>query len=130
MQDNTKRGERVLFWMNVIFILFVAFWLQFVFMIASIYLLFGDLLALFTGMLFMVLSFCIAAGIFISLVVFCISYLSWLHRAISNLRLLTTTSFSPMGAVLLTCIPFVVRFMRETPNEDMVSEIDRLYGGV
>ena len=29
----------------------------------------------------------------------------------------------------LTCIPFVVRFMRETPEEDQVSEIDRLYGG-
>ena len=29
----------------------------------------------------------------------------------------------------LTCIPFVVRFMRETPDEDLISEIDRLYGG-
>ena len=29
----------------------------------------------------------------------------------------------------LTCIPFVVRFMRETPEEDQISEIDRLYGG-
>ena len=28
----------------------------------------------------------------------------------------------------LTCIPFVVRFMQETPDEDQVSEIDRLYG--
>ncbi len=29
----------------------------------------------------------------------------------------------------ITCIPFVARFMKETPNEDQVSEIDRLYGG-
>ena len=29
----------------------------------------------------------------------------------------------------LTCIPFVVRFMQETPDEDQISEIDRLYGG-
>ena len=29
----------------------------------------------------------------------------------------------------LTCIPFVVRFMRETPDEEQLSEIDRLYGG-
>ena len=29
----------------------------------------------------------------------------------------------------ITCIPFVARFMRETPDEDQVSEIDRLYGG-
>ena len=28
----------------------------------------------------------------------------------------------------LTCIPFVARFMRETPDKDQVSEIDRLYG--
>ena len=29
----------------------------------------------------------------------------------------------------ITCIPFVARFLRETPNEDMVSEIDKMYGG-
>ena len=29
----------------------------------------------------------------------------------------------------LTCIPFVARFMKETPDEDQVSEIDRMYGG-
>ena len=29
---------------------------------------------------------------------------------------------------LLTTIPFVVKFMRETPDEDLTSEIDRLYG--
>ena len=28
----------------------------------------------------------------------------------------------------LTCIPFVARFMRETPEEDQESEIDRMYG--
>lgn len=125
MQDNTKRGERVLFWMKVIFILFVAFWLQFVFMVASIYLLFGHWLALCTGMLFMAFAFCIGAGIFISLVVFCISYLSWLHRAISNLRLLTTTSFSPMGAVLLTCIPFIGYFLNYFIFSDMVKSQEK-----
>mgnify|MGYP002621429559 CR=1 FL=1 len=29
----------------------------------------------------------------------------------------------------LTCIPFVAQFMKETPDEDQVSEIDRMYGG-
>lgn len=29
----------------------------------------------------------------------------------------------------ITCVPFVARFMRQTPDEDQVSEIDRLYGG-
>ena len=29
----------------------------------------------------------------------------------------------------VTCIPFVMRFMRQTPAEDQQSEIDRLYGG-
>jgi putative MATE family efflux protein len=29
----------------------------------------------------------------------------------------------------LTCIPFVARFMKETPAEDQMSEIDRMYGG-
>lgn len=125
MQDNTKRGNRVLFWMKVIFILFVAFWLQFVFMVASIYLLFGHWLALCTGMLFMAFAFCIGAGIFISLVVFCISYLSWLHRAISNLRLLTTTSFSPMGAVLLTCIPYFGYFLNYFIFRDMVKSQEK-----
>lgn len=125
MQDNTKRANRVLFWMKAIIVIFVVFWLQFVLMVAGIFLLFGDLLALFTGMLFMVFSFCISAGIFISLVVFCISYLSWLHRAISNLRLLTTTSFSPMGAVLLTCIPFFGYFLNYFIFSDMVNRQER-----
>ena len=31
---------------------------------------------------------------------------------------------------MLTSIPFVVKFMRETPDEDLTSEIDRLYGEV
>ncbi len=120
MQDNTKRADRVIFWMKVIFILFVAFWLQFVFMVMGMYLLFGDLLALFSGVLFMAFAFCICAGLFMSLAAFCISYLSWLYRAISNLRLLTTTSFSPMGAVLLTCIPFVGYFLNYFIFSDMV----------
>ena len=29
----------------------------------------------------------------------------------------------------VTCIPFVTRFMKTTPDEDQPSEIDRLYGG-
>lgn len=122
MQDNTKRANRVLFWMKAIIVIFVVFWLHFIIMVLGVFLLSGDLLALFGGMLFMVLSFCIGVGIcmFILLVIFCISYLSWLHRAISNLRLLTTTSFSPMGAVLLTCIPFVGYILNYFIFSDMV----------
>lgn len=122
MQDNTKRANRVLFWMKAIIVIFVVFWLHFIIMVLGVFLLSGDLLALFGGMLFMVLSFCIGVGIcmFILLVIFCISYLSWLHRAISNLRLLTTTSFSPMGAVVLTCIPFVGYFLNYFIFCDMV----------
>ncbi len=122
MQDNTKRANRVLFWMKAIIVIFVIFWLHFIIMVLGVFLLSGDLLALFGGMLFMVLSFCIGVGIcmFILLVIFCISYLSWLHRAISNLRLLTTTSFSPMGAVVLTCIPFVGYFLNYFIFSDMV----------
>ncbi len=29
----------------------------------------------------------------------------------------------------ITCIPFVVKFMREIPRDDQISDIDRLYGG-
>ena len=126
MQDNTKRANRVLFWMKAIIVIFVVFWLQFIVVAVGAYTL-SESLLFFMGVLFMVLSFCIGVGIciFILLAIFCISYLLWLHRAISNLRLLTTTSFSPMGAVLLTCIPFFGYFLNYFIFSDMVNRQER-----
>lgn len=126
MQDNTKRANRVLFWMKAIIVIFVVFWLQFIVVAVGAYTL-SESLLFFMGVLFMVLSFCIGVGIciFILLAIFCISYLSWLHRAISNLRLLTTTSYSPMGAVLLTCIPFFGYFLNYFIFSDMVNRQER-----
>ena len=125
MQDNTKRADRVLFWAKVIFILLIVLWVQYIFLVTSVYLFFGDLFAAFAGMFFIVLSFCIFGGIFISVITFCVSYLSWLHRAVTNLRLLTTTNFSPMGAVLLTCIPFVGLFLNYFIFSDLVKSLER-----
>ena len=125
MQDNTKRADRVLFWAKVIFILLIVLWVQFVFGVMSVYLFFGDLFAAFAGMFFVVLSFCLFGGIFISAITFCVSYLSWLHRAVTNLRLLTTMKFSPMGAVLLTCIPFFGYFLNYFIFKDLIESQER-----
>ena len=125
MQDNTKRADRVLFWAKVIFILLIVLWVQFVSGLLSVFLFFGDLFAAFAGMFFVVLSFCLFGGIFISGITWCVSYLSWLHRAVTNLRLLTTTKFSPMGAVLLTCIPFVGLFLNYFIFKDLAERQER-----
>ena len=122
MQDNTKRSQRVLFWIKVIFILFAVFLLQFVFVMLGMFLGAEDLLGLIGGMVLVpiVFSFISGAIIFLSIFAFCVSYLSWLHRAVTNLRLLTTMKFSPMGAVLLTCIPFFGYFLNYFIFSDMV----------
>lgn len=127
MQDNTKRANRVLFWIKVIFILLAVFWLQFVFLAFISFFLSANLLMLFGGMLLVpfIFSFISVAIFFIPIFAFCVSYLSWLHRAVTNLRLLTTTKFSPMGAVLLTCIPFFGYFLNYFILGDMVRSQER-----
>ena len=50
-----------------------------------------------------------------------VSFLSWLHRAIANLRVISVTDFSPMGAVLLTCIPLVGFVLHFWIFNDMVA---------
>ena len=121
MQDNTKRADRVLFWTKVIFILFALFWLLFIIMMLSVFFMSEELLVFLGGILAagVLFSFVSGAVFFLSVFAFCVSYLSWLHRAISNLRLLTTTSFSPMGAVILTCIPFFGYFLNYLIFRDM-----------
>ena len=121
MQDNIKRADRVLFWTKVIFILFALFWLLFIFMMLSVFFMSEELLVFLGGILAasVLFSFVSGAVFFLSVFAFCVSYLSWLHRAISNLRLLTTTSFSPMGAVILTCIPFFGYFLNYLIFRDM-----------
>lgn len=127
MQDNTKRADRVLFWIKAIFILFALFWLLFIFMMLSVFFLSEDLIVFLGGMLAASVLFYFVSGavFFLSVFAFCVSYLSWLHRAVSNLRILTTTSFSPMVAVLLTCIPFVGYFLNYLIFKDMAKSQER-----
>ena len=129
MQDNTKRANRVLFWIKVIFVLFVFLWLQFVLDFICAYLIAHTFVTqyavLFVGAFHMICFFGVGVAMFVAIFAFCVSFLSWLHRAVSNLRLLTTTSFSPMGAVLLTCIPFVGYFLHYLIFSDMVKSQEK-----
>ena len=122
MQDNTKRANRVLFWIKVIFILFAVFWLQFIFVMLAMFIMSEDLVDAFGKMMIggLLFYFICCVIFFLSIFAFCVSYLSWLHRSVSNLRLLSTTKFSPMGAVLLTCIPFAGYFLNYFIFSDMV----------
>ena len=90
-------------------------------MMLSVFFMSEELLVFLGGILAasVLFSFVSGAVFFLSVFAFCVSYLSWLHRAISNLRLLTTTSFSPMGAVILTCIPFFGYFLNYLIFRDM-----------
>jgi len=129
MQDNTKRGNRVLFWMKVIFVLFALLWLQFVLDFICAYLIAHTFVTqyavLFVGAFHMICFLGVGVAMFVAIFAFCVSFLSWLHRAVSNLRLLTTTNFSPMGAVLLTCIPFVGYFLHYLIFMDMVKSQEK-----
>lgn len=106
MQDNTKRGERALFWMKAIFIIFILYF----FWSAPINAIFpgAEDNTLAPSVLVRIgFGFLVSIGMLFSLIAFLIYFLSWLHRAVANLQIVSVTDFSPMGAVLLTCIPLV-----------------------
>ncbi|WP_290762525.1 hypothetical protein [Fibrobacter sp. UBA4297] len=106
MQDNTKRGERALFWMKSIFMIFVLyfFWSS---PINAAFPASNDNLVTPSVLVRIAFGAVISFGMLFSLFAFLVYFFSWLHRTIENLRVLTVTDFSPMGAVLLSCIPFV-----------------------
>ena len=135
MQDNTKRGKHTLFWMKAVLILFAVLLLQIVLNIVGAHFLLQSstsqyfrALAYLVGFAIMfnfIFTICVSIAIFVSTISFAINYLSWLHRAVSNLRLLTKMSFSPMGAVLLTCIPFVGYFLNYLIFRDMAKSQEK-----
>jgi hypothetical protein len=129
MQDNTKRAKRVLFWIKAVLILFVLLWLQFIFVfLFGLYAernILNPYVSAFLAMFHVVFSLCVGAAMFLSAVFFFIRFLSWLYRAVSNLRILTTTHFSPMSSVLLTCIPFVGYFLHYLIFNDMVKSQEK-----
>ena len=135
MQDNIKRGKHALFWMKAVLILFAVLLLQMILNIVGAHFLLQSstsqyfrVLAYLVGFAIMfnfIFTFCVCIAIFVSTVSFAVNYLSWLHRAVSNLRLLTNMSFSPMGAVVLTCIPFVGYFLNYLIFRDMAKSQEK-----
>ena len=135
MQDNTKRGKHTLFWMKAVLILFAVLLLQIVLNIVGAHFFLQSsssqyfrALAYLVGFAIMfnfIFTICVSIAIFVSTISFAINYLSWLHRAVSNLRLLTKMSFSPMGAVLLTCIPFVGYFLNYLIFRDLAKSQEK-----
>ncbi len=105
MQDNTKRGERTLFWLKVLFVLFI-----FLFFANNT---FGESMksmrqeSVGLAVAYIAYGFVCGFGLLISSVMFLVYYFSWLHRAIANLRILTKPDFSPIGAIVLTLIPII-----------------------
>lgn len=119
MQDNAKRGERTLFWMKSIFVIFILyfFWSS---PISAVFpganddtLTISLLIRIFVGAV-------VSLGMLFALVIFLVCFLSWLHRAMANLRVISVTDFSPMGAVLLTCIPVIGLILHFWIFHDMV----------
>ena len=120
MQDNTKRGERALFWMKAIFVIFILyfFWSS---PINAIFPGTNDNTVTASVLVRIAFGALVSLGMLFSLIAFLVSFLSWLHRAIANLRVISVTDFSPMGAVLLTCIPLVGFVLHFWIFNDMVA---------
>ena len=119
MQDNTKRGERALFWMKAIFGIFILyfFWSTPInAMLPGV----NDNTVTASVLIRIAFGAVVSLGMLFSLIAFLVSFLSWLHRSIANLRIISVTDFSPMGAVLLTCIPFVGFILHFWIFNDMV----------
>lgn len=119
MQDNTKRGERALFWMKLIFVIFILyfFWSS---PISAIFPGANDDTLTISLLLRIFLGAIVSLGMLFALFIFLVCFLSWLHRAVANLRVISVTDFSPMGAVLLTCIPFAGLILHFWIFHDMV----------
>ena len=111
MQDNTKRGERTLFWLKVLFVLFIVLFFANNAFGESMKSMRQESVGL--AVAYIVYGLVCGFGFLISSVMFLVYYFSWLHRAIANLRILTKPDFSPIGAIVLTLIPvigFVLHF--------------------
>lgn len=119
MQDNTKRGDRALFWMKAIFVIFILyfFWST---PINAIFPGANDNAVTVSVLVRIAFGAVVSLGMFFALIAFLVSFLSWLHRAVANLQVISVTDFSPMGAVILTCIPFVGFFLHFWIFNDMV----------
>ena len=105
MQDNTKRGEKTLFWMKVLFILFILGSFINPSLKQALEKTQQEMFAL--GIAYFVYCLIFVFAFLISAVTFVVYFFSWLHRAIANLRILTKPHFSPVGAIVLTLIPII-----------------------
>lgn len=115
MQENVKRGASVIFWLKVTLALFIL-----IDIVSEICISVGrtelepfqngappslSLIFVVLGLLFLFLISVIP--FFIALIKFCV----WLYYAERNLRKHTATTFSPLGAVICTCIPIIGQLM-------------------
>jgi len=110
MLNNTKRGERALFWMKMLFCFFVVILFVNDFFEGTIFSEVAEVAKERITVLVVVrfiFQLVISIGFLVTLFVFFVTYFSWLHRAITNLRILTKPDFSPIGSIILTCIPLI-----------------------
>lgn len=122
IQDNTIRGSRTLLFIRMFFSIVAVF--------ASVILLarrVNDSFENFQAMAFSMIAFMIVLwGLFVlALVFFCCMFfywIAWLYRAESNLRCMVSTEFSPLIAVVCTCIPFLGYVLHFFIFDDLVEQ--------
>lgn len=106
MQDNTKRGLRTLFWMKAVLVtaaLAIAFFVG-----GNIDSIAQDLQAISPGIIFFVIAFFGSALLMgLSAGLEGLFFMLWIFRMTENLRVVTKTKFSPWGAIVCMCIPYV-----------------------
>lgn len=126
MLDNSKRGSRTLFWMKFV----LASMIVEVALLSLIYVMYGqalqatDPISAETGLSFLVLvvlvilcSLCVG----LSLVVEWLYWLFWLYCAEKNLRTMASTRFSPILAIICSCLPWIGQLFHYFVLKDMVN---------
>ncbi len=114
MEENTLRGKRTLFWMKVCLVLGILTAI----LCGAMYLGYGEIFQMenptpdsfqggfgFLALVLFILLFGFVGSIAVS--VEALFWLLWTYRAVKNLRVLTTTQFSPVVAVLLGVVPYI-----------------------
>lgn len=110
MLDNLKRGQRTIFWtkVNIVLSVLVVVLAVSFYRVIEVLETHPEADPLSMGVLLGLLAYgAISFALVISVCIQAFFWLLWMFRAEENLRRCTTTAFSPWGAVICCCLPYV-----------------------
>lgn len=131
MESNESRGKRALWWMKFTFVLSIFIGAMALFLIFGIsWDGLGEKSQNPAGVMLYTLTFFLAFFIFILVwSIAQIFWLLWMFRSVKNLRKLTNTAFSPWGAVICSCLPYVGFLIHYFVFKNLVQQIEVTLNG-